>query len=360
MARFREGTVLSIDHEDASVVSATVSLGPSTIAAIGYPQMLGPMREGNRVVVNTTGIELGLGTGGTGFILWNLDAAPEDDDSDGHIMKLRYTPWQMDVLSVEAPESPHHAAMADAGDLQGMPVVACALHSQVPAAAAGIKAIASDARVGYLMTDGGALPLAFSKLVAQMREADLIDATCTSGHAFGGDLESVNIFSGLAALKVVTSCDAAVVSVGPGIVGTGTRLGHTGLEQGQVLDATTALNGTAIAALRISFGEDRLRHRGLSHHTVASLTVAARERCKVAVPKLRPERSRALADALKATGACDRHDTEVADGRPGVRLLLDRGLNPTSMGRKMSDEPELWLAGAAAGVVATGHLQARG
>lgn len=360
MARFREGTVVSIEHQDASIVTATVDLDSSTIAVVGYPQMLGPLREGSRVVVNTTGLDLDLGTGGTGFILWNLDAEPAEDISSAHIMKLRYTPWQMNVLSVEAPESPHHEAMSNAMDLGGMPVVACALHSQVPAAAAGIKATVPNARIGYLMTDGGALPIAFSKLVMQMRETELVDVTCTSGHAFGGDLESVNIFSGLAALKVVSSCDAAVVSVGPGIVGTGTTLGHTGLEQGQVLDAATALNGIAIAALRISFGEPRARHHGLSHHSVTSLTIAARERCKVAVPKLRPERSRSLADALKGTGACDRHETLIADGRPGVRLLLDRGFNLTSMGRKMSDEPELWLAGAAAGVVATEHLQGRG
>ena len=360
MARFRAGTIVSIEHHDGSVVRATVDLGGSAIAAVGYPHMVGPLSEGSRVVVNTTGIELELGTGGTGFILWNLDAAPREDAGPGHIMKLRYTPWQMNVLSVEAPESPHHELVRDSIDLQGMPVVSCALHSQVPAAAAGIKAVSPDARVGYLMTDGGALPMAFSQLVAQMLEMNLIEITCTSGHAFGGDLESVNVFSGLAALRTVSACDAVVVSVGPGIVGTGTMLGHTGLEQGQVLDAATALKGTAIAALRLSFTEERPRHHGLSHHTVSALTIAARERCTVAVPKLRPDQSRRLAGALKETGACDRHDTEVADGRPGVRLLLERGLNPTSMGRKMSDEPELWLAGAAAGAVATGRLQARG
>ena len=360
MARFRTGTIVSIEHQDASVVWATVDLGDSTVVGVGYPQMLGPLREGSRVVVNTTGIELGLGTGGTGFILWNLDAEPDEGESSGHIMKLRYTPWQMNVLSVEAPESPHHETMRDTADLEGMPVVACGLHSQVPAAAAGIKAAMPSARVGYLMTDGGALPIAFSKLVGHMRDANLIDATCTSGHAFGGDFESVNVFSGMAALKTVAACDAVIVSVGPGIVGTGTTLGHTGLEQGQVLDAATALEGTPIAALRLSFSEERRRHHGLSHHTVSALTLAARGRCTVAVPKLRPDQSRQLAAALKETGACDRHDTEVVDGRPGVRLLLERGLNPTSMGRKMSDEPELWLASAAAGAVATGRLQARG
>lgn len=359
MARFREGKIVSIEHQDPSVVRATVEIGSSTIAAVAYPHMVGPLGQGTRVVVNTTGIELGLGTGDTGFILWNLDAEPEEDLQAGHIMKLRYTPWQMNVMAVEAPESPHHDALSGVSDLEGMPVVSCALHSQVPAAAAGIKAVDPEAKVGYLMTDGGALPLAFSRLVAEMRKGELIDATCTSGHAFGGDLESVNVFGGLAALKAVSSCDAVIAGVGPGIVGTGTPLGHTGLEQGQVLDAASALNGRSIAALRISFADDRVRHQGLSHHTVGALTIAARERCTVAIPKLRPEASRLVEQELKDTGICDRHDTKVADGRPGVRLLLDRGLNPTSMGRKMSDAPELWLAAAAAGAVATEHLQTR-
>jgi len=360
MARFREGTIVSIERTDDSVVRARVDLGSSTLDAIAYPGMIGPLREGHRVIVNTTGVELGLGTGGTGFILWNVDAEAASEDHVGHIMKLRYTPWQMNVMSAESPESPHHEQLSGMIDLAGCPVISCGLHSQVPAAAAGIKAAAPDALVGYLMTDGGALPMAFSMLVRQMRGAGLIDATCTVGHAFGGDLEAVNVFSGLAALKTVSSCDAIVVSMGPGIVGTGTSLGHTGMEQGQVLDAATALNGSAIAALRISFADDRPRHRGLSHHTVSALTVAARERCTVAVPKLRPEGSAALERSLKASGVCDRHDQRIADGRPGVRLLLDRGLNPSSMGRKMSEEPELWLAGAAAGVVATEHLQSRG
>lgn len=359
MARFREGTVVSVDDSDDAIVRTTVDLGSSTIPAVAYPHMIGPLNEGDRVVVNTTGVELDLGTGGTGFILWNIDAVPLEDTNAGHIVKLRYTPWQINVMSVESPESPHHEVLKNARTLDGMPVITCGLHSQVPAAAAGLKAVLPEARVGYLMTDGGALPLAFSDLVRRMRQTELIEATCTAGHAFGGDLESVTVFSGLLALRHASSCDAVVVSVGPGIVGTGTALGHTGLEQGQVLDAATALGARAIAALRISFEEERTRHRGLSHHTVSALTIAARERCTVAVPKLRPEDSRELGEALKDSGICDRHDTEIADGRPGVRLLLERGLDPTSMGRRMMDEPELWLAAAAAGAVATSRLEHR-
>lgn len=353
MAAFREGTIAGAPSEGRRVIHAKVDVGGRVVDAVAYPGMCPALRDGDRVIVNTTGLELSLGTGGTAFVLWNLDGEAPEPNLDGHIVKLRYTPWQANVTSVEAPESPHHEVMVAATSLDGTPVVTCSLHSQIPAVAAGIKAARPDARVGYLMTDGAALPLAFSRLVAQLTEAGLVDATCTAGHAFGGDLEAVNVFSGLLALRHVAGCDHLVAGMGPGVVGTSTPLGHTALEQGQVMDAAGALGGRAIAALRISFADERPRHRGISHHSVSALTVATRDRATVAVPKLRPERSRAIEEQLRTSAICDRHDVVVEDGRPGVRLLLERNLNPSSMGRTMTDAPELWLAAAAAGAVAT-------
>src|SRR5688500_6159611 len=165
MAAFREGVVRSVSSVDDSLIDAAVLIGDDEIQAAGFPKRLGPISAGDRVIVNTTGIELGLGTGGVGFILWNLDGSGQVDAGDGHIMKLRYTPWQTEVLSAEAPESSHHEQLKTATSLGGMPVVACGLHSQVGAVAAGIKAAAPAARVGYLMTDGAALPIAWSRSV---------------------------------------------------------------------------------------------------------------------------------------------------------------------------------------------------
>lgn len=360
MASFARGRVSEVLEASDDLVRALVETEGGVVTAVGYPAMLGALEPGHEVVLNTSGLEMELGTGGVAFLVWNLDGDLPPRDLDGHIVKLRYTPWQVNVMAAETPESPHHEALAHAVDLRGTPVVACSLHSQVPGIAAGIRAARPDARIGYLMTDGGALPMAFSNLVRQMRDARLIDVTCTAGHAFGGDLESVNVFSGMLALALVGNCDVVVAGMGPGVVGTASALGHTALEQGQLLDAATALGGRAIAALRISFGEERGRHAGLSHHTVSALTIAARERSTVAVPKLKPDRARLIERALKDTGICDRHDTRIADGRPGVALLQERGLDPTSMGRAMSSEPDLWLAAAAAGAVATETPKPRG
>ncbi len=78
-------------------------------------------------------------------------------------MKLRYTPLQIDVVSVESPESPSHDVMQTADDLGGMPVVCCGLHSQVPLVAAAIKSVDPECRVVYCMTDAASLPLPLSE-----------------------------------------------------------------------------------------------------------------------------------------------------------------------------------------------------
>lgn len=352
MATFRQGKVSELLDVTPSIQRVVVELEDGPIEAIAYPEMTGALQEGDHVVVNSTGVDLRLGTGGVGFVLWNLDAAGPEGAGEGHIVKLRYTPWQMNVLAAEAPESPHHETMVEAVGLEGTPVVACGLHSQLPAVAAGVKTVVPDAKVGYLMTDGGALPMAFSRLVPQLRDAGLVEATCTAGHAFGGDLESVNVFGGLLALRHVSGCDVIVAGMGPGSVGTGTPFGYSALEQGQLLDAANALGGRPIAALRISFHDTRERHQGISHHTLTALKVAARDRCTIAVPKLDPKASRTIEAQLRDSGVCDPHPTSIADGRPAVQLLVERDIHPTSMGRRMIDAPELWLAAGAAGVIA--------
>jgi hypothetical protein len=318
--------------------------------------MLRPLSVGDRVVVNTTGIDLDLGTGGVGFILWNLSSSGPVEPGAGHIVKMRYTPWQTEVMAVDAPESEHHETLRAVFSINGMPVVVCGLHSQLAGAVAGIKAAQPEARVGYLMTDGAALPLAWSDLVGQLRRAELLDVTATAGHAFGGDLESVNVFSGLAALRHVGNVDAAVIAMGPGVVGTDTVLGFTGLEQGPLLDAVAALAGQAIAALRISFVDQRARHLGVSHHSLTSLSLAARERCTVVVPELPQERLAGVKSQLDDAGITERHDVVVRDGGEGLRLLAAKGLRPSSMGRTIDETPELFVAASAAGAEAADKI----
>ena len=321
MAAFREGTVVEVLERSERVIRAEVDVAGERIQAVGFPFMLGPIEPGDRVVVNTTGIELELGTGGDGFLLWNLDGPGSIEPGQGHIMKMRYTPWQTEVPAVEAPESPHHAAIETLTSIDGMPVVACGLHSQIAGVAAGIRERHPHAVIAYVMTDAGALPLAWSTLVRTLQQEGLLDVTCTIGHAFGGELEAVNVFSGLVATREIAHADVAIVAMGPGLAGTGTALGFSGIEQGQVLDAATALNGRPIAGLRVSFVDGRARHSGISHHTLTALTVATHSRVTVALPDLPAKLSEKLWAQLNQHGISERHAIVSAEGRPGLRLL---------------------------------------
>ncbi|MCZ7531089.1 MAG: DUF3866 family protein [Acidimicrobiia bacterium] len=277
---FRTGEVLSILHERAGLQRVEVDLGGGAERAYVLTQLTGDVAPGDRVVVNTTAVELGLGTGGWHVVHWNAERSEWSEPGPGHIIKARYTSLQADVGSTEE----HAEHLAEVESIDGMPVVAAALHSQVPAVAVGVKERRPDARLAYVMTDGAALPLALSDVVADLRAAGLLDASITCGHAFGGDYEAVSVFSALAVARHVIGADVAVVAMGPGIVGTGTRLGFSGLESGQALDAVTALGGVAIACLRASFADPRPRHVTVSHHTLTTLRLAARERALVPIP----------------------------------------------------------------------------
>jgi hypothetical protein len=359
MAAFAVGVVGEILETRPDLVRVRVAFDERELEAVGFPSLLGPVGVGDSVVVNTTGVQLGLGTGDVGFVLWNLDGETPDELGSGHIMKLRYTPVQTNVLAAEEEASPHHESMREALSIEGTSVVACGLHSQVAGVAAGVKAAQPDARVGYLMSDAGALPLAWSRLVAALKGAGLVEITCTYGHAFGGDLEAVNVFSGLVALRRAAAVDVVVAALGPGIVGTATALGFSGIEQGQVLDAASALEGSAIACPRVSFADERDRHFGLSHHTTTALVVAARERCTVAVPTLPDVQAELVRAQLRDSGVAARHEIVEADGGPALALLAERGVRPRSMRRSIEEDSTPWLAAGAAGAIAAARLGRR-
>jgi hypothetical protein len=316
--------------------------------AIAYPSLTGPVEVGDEVVLNVTAVALGLGTGGRHFVIGRLGGAAAEAER-GHVMKLRYTPLQFGVLSIEEEDSPHHEAMAACASLDGMPVVACSLHSMIGPAAGGVKAAWGEARVAYLMTDGAALPLALSDLAARLRETGLIAATITCGQAFGGDHEAVNLHSGLLAARCVVRADVAIVAQGPGNVGTRTDWGTSAIEQGEIVNAAGILGGRPVAAPRIGFADPRARHRGLSRHAAIALGQVAVLPADVVVPRMAPDRHAEVMRALEREGIASRHRVVIEDGGPGIALLQARAVEISSMGRSFDENPEYFLAASAAG-----------
>jgi uncharacterized protein DUF3866 len=351
---FRTGAVVRLLDERRGLQRVEVDLGDGPERAYVLTQLTGHVGVGDRVVVNTTAVELGLGTGGWHVVHWNLAREEWSEPGPGHVLKARYTSLQADVGSTEE----HETALADCDSVEGMPVVAAGLHSQVAAVAAAFKAASSEigapeARLVYVMTDGAGLPLALSDLVASLTDRGLIDATVTCGQAFGGDYEAVSLHSALAIARHVAGADAVVVAMGPGVVGTGTRLGFSAIEVAPILDAAAALGGRPIACLRASFADPRPRHQGLSHHSATTLGLACRSRVTIPLPLVGgPEEDRLRAD-ITVAGIDVRHDVVTLKPPDVLGLFEKHSLAVTSMGRPAAQDPVFFACAAAAGVVAS-------
>ncbi len=355
--QWREGRVTQVHGGWAGALELSVEVhdagtpGWSACRALAYPRLVGEPRAGERVLVNTTALERGLGTGGYALVVALPDRPPLDPElGPGHLVKARYTPLQAMVLGADEQDSPHHDTLAEADDLHGMPVVIADLHSALPAVLAGLRHERPDARVAYVMTDGGALPAWFSRTVAGLRAAGWLQACVTTGQSYGGDLEAVTVHSGLLAARLVTRADVAVVTQGPGNLGTGTRWGFSGVAAGEAVNATATLSGRPVAALRVSTTDPRQRHRGVSHHSLTAYGRVALAAADVVVPRLpgaAGERVRAQAGPLGTPTGRHRLVEVALDG------LLDalRGCPArlSTMGRGLDEDPAAFLASAAAG-----------
>lgn len=353
LIRRRQGRVLSVQSLDAGASEIGVEVEGRLERAISYDDLTGRPSVGTEVTLNTTAVDLGLGTGGFHFVMGVTppDSEPSADDP-GHCIKLRYTPAQMQCLCVEEQDSPHRERIEAFTTLHGMPVAIGGLHSMLGPAAAGMKhATGGTARVAYVMTDSGALPLAFSKLVRRLK-GTFIDATITAGQAFGGDYEAVNVYSALIAAKEVAQADLAIVAMGPGKLGTGTKYGFSEIEQGEIVNAVNALGGTAIAIPRISFGRPGYRHYGVSPHTITCLSEIALTPATVPIAQMDHSRLEVVMSQLASAGLDRRYRLEILDGRPALDALLDDGIAPDSMGRNVEDEMEFFLTAGAAGLYA--------
>lgn len=349
MIRLRRGIVVALGAARPGAHELEVDVDGARATAVAYPELCGPVTVGDVVILNTTAVSLGLGTGGVHFVVAVEGAEVGDGDILGRTIKARYTPQQTAVASVE---ERHREALEGSAGLEQTPVVCAPLHSMIGPIAAGAKR-AGQARVVYVMTDGAALPGAFSRLVFELRDAGLIDGWITCGQSFGGELEAVTIWTGLLAAKEVLEADVVVVSDGPGNLGTDTTWGVSALASGNALNAVAALGGRPISSLRISFADERDRHRGVSHHSLTILRDVCLVDTDVPVPTLADVgQRRSVWDALRAARLEERHQLVEVDGSPALDELAACGIEPRSMGRSVDDDPAFFLAAGAAGVLA--------
>lgn len=346
MIRWRTGQVTAHGLEWRGALELDVTVDGATMRALAYPCLVGRPEVGDDVLLNVTAVSLGLGTGGYALVVAIPNRPPADPVGPGHLVKGRYLPGQATVLGVDEQDSEHHLLLRDAESLDAMPVVIADLHSALPAILAGLHLDRPAARVAYVMTDGGSLVSWLSQTLSGL--AGRLAGTVTVGQALGGDLEAVTVHTGLLAARHVLGADVAIVTQGPGNLGTGTTWGFSGVAAGEAANAAAVLEGRPIGALRISAADPRVRHRGVSHHSLTAFGRVALCGLDLVVPD-------GLPDDLNERVT---NDLAAQPGRNRVVEVPDRGLRDalaaspvplSTMGRGLDADPWYFLAAAAAG-----------
>lgn len=326
MIKWGIGEVKEIIKQTEKKQIVTVIMRDGEVKAINYMEINPALKKGEKVIINQTATSLKLGTGGFDFIVPTLNIC--NNNKKGHIMKLKYTPYQFSVESCEEQTSKYHNIFTEPKFLDGLPVLVGELHSMLPILVTLLRqkeqrSNTKKKKISYIMTDGGALPIALSDHVSKLKDLGWLDNTITIGNAFGGDLEAINIYSGLLAAKYICEADIVIVLMGPGIVGTGTWMGFSGVEQGVIINAISTLKGLPIFITRASGADKRLRHRGISHHSLSTLKYICLEKCIVPYPRyikeIYPEVYSELFNVVK-----DKHELEaVSICHEEVKKLLN-------------------------------------
>jgi uncharacterized protein DUF3866 len=322
----RRGRVTGIQEQQDGLVRLEVDGMP----CVAYPEVTGSVALDDEVLVNCQARELELGSGGFDVLYANLTQGLGLLAAAGaHVIKLPYSPAQFAAM---------HAEEGDelAAELAGMPVVCCSLHSQLSAVCAGLEGM----RVAYVQLEGGALPLGLSDTVRVLQERGLVASTISQGACFGGEVECVNVASALA-WAATAGHDAVVCAVGPGIVGTGSRLGHGGVAAAAAANFAGALGGSPVLAVRVSSADERERHRGISHHTRAVIDLSLGD-VKIAWPK-----------GLEAPEWLEQREEVDVEGWEAACS----GLPLAHMGRGPDEEPWFFAAAFAAGRLARGLVR---
>jgi hypothetical protein len=338
MLRLRRGKV--VEAGEGPEQALVVELEDGRHPAVADTWLSGRCEPGDEVIVNVEARELGLGSGGFDIVHVNLTRGLDGQGRPGaDVMKLNYTSIQHATVALEA--------QAGADSLTGKPWVAggavavIALHGQLAPLAWALGRARPGARLGYVQTAGGALPGSHSAVVRALREQGLLAAHVTAGASYGGpDGDAITtigaIHHGLAAERL----DAVVCGPGPGIIGSGSTLGHGGMVALDSAHAALAVGAGTLIVPRMSTGDRRARHQGISHHTrtVLELVLGA---VSVALPP-----------GVDPPAWGERHTW--LQGRADLAAYAASGLPASTMGRSLDADPVFFAVAAAAGEILAG------
>ena len=369
MLKLRRGTVVSTEP-------LVIDVNGERRGAWADVGLVGETRDGDEVIVNVEGLDLELGSGGFDVVHANLTRGLDGPGAAAaHVMKLNYTSLQHPVSPVEVsvrdvadrgggpsepmdpgPGTPAGTSRLSAGSDAAPPVLVLPLHGHLAPAAWAAHEMAADLRVGFIQTTGGALPGKLSRDLAELIERKLLVGDISAGPAYGGSFEAISVPGAVDAGARALEWDALIVGPGPGIIGSESRLGHGGMAALDSAHAALALGHPTLVSPRLSIGDPRPRHRGLSHHTatVLGLLLAA---VQVPVPRLEGHEGDGAEHLESGSGRdaveeirslCgDRHDVMVEE--VDLDGYTASGLPARSMGRGIDEDPLFFAAALAAG-----------
>jgi hypothetical protein len=338
LLKLRRGVVVSSDPLE-------VEVDGEPRRAWADPGMVGEALVGDEVVLNVAAVDLGLGSGGFDVVHVNLTRGLEGGETPPgvHVMKLNYTSLQHAVdpveESVDSPVRP----------LRPMPVLVLPLHGHLAPVAWAARRRAEGASIGFVQATGGGLPGTLSADVRELLDRGLLSAHLTASPSHGGGGEAITLIGALHAAAGSLGWDAAIVGPGPGILGSETRYGHGGMAALEGAHAALALGLPTLISPRMSAGDSRERHLGLSHHTASVLELLLGG-VEVPVPAglstLWPEAAGDPGETIEAArGGLHRVREEAAD----LAGYAASGLPTRTMGRDLADDELFFAAPLAAG-----------
>jgi len=333
--KLRRGTVVEAGPPGEPVQRLEVDVAGERRPAQADTALVGSSEVGDEVVVNVEARDLGLGSGGFDVVHVNLTRGVVGEGTAGaHVMKLNYTSLQHAVLAVEGEEL--------AVPL-GRPAAVLGLHGQLAPLAWAAWQARPGLALGYVQTAGGALPGALSDTVRELRASSLLAGHITAGPAYGGEGEAITTAGAIHHGLHDLGWDAVACGPGPGILGSASALGHGGMVVLDSAHVALALGCPTLVVARMSAGDPRPRHRGLSHHTATVLDLLLAP-VTVAMP--------AGSDAEVP----DRHArVEAAADLDGYRAA---GLPARTMGRDLDEDTDFFAAALAAGSTLAAMIEA--
>ncbi|WP_372789752.1 DUF3866 family protein [Paraconexibacter sp.] len=338
MLVLRRGTVVEAGPADRAEQDIVVEIDGRRRAAIAEIALHGACSVGDDVVVNAQAVDLRLGSGGFDVLHVNLTRGLDGrGTADAHVMKLNYTSLQHAVLPVEGEDL---RAPLD------RPVGVFGLHGQLAPLAWAFAQERPAARLGYVQTGGGALPGGHSRVVADLRSRGLLAGHLTAAPAYGGEGEAITTAGAVQHGLTELGWDAAVCGPGPGILGSGSALGHGGLIAMESAHTALALGCPVVLCARMSSGDPRPRHRGLSHHTSTVLRLLLAP-VDVALPSgLESGAEPDVPSPLTVVQDTGHQPHELPADLPGYRAT---GLPARTMGRSIDEDPPFFAAALVCG-----------